>query len=168
MENASFRANEKFEWMVKTYKDTVYGVALTHTGSPADADDVFQEVFALCYRKNPLFADAEHCRAWLIRTTLNFARRVTSSSWRKKTVPLDAAENKGFEFALKEENRVFSALQSLRPKYRRVLYLFYFEELPTEQIARILKEKPGTVRMQLSRGRELVRSALKGEYFDEE
>ena len=161
MENFAFRADEKFEWMVESFKNTVYGIAITHTGNTADAEDVFQEVFSICFDKNPRFANEEHCKAWLIRTALNCSRRVSLSSWRKKTVPLDAAENVGFSFALPEENLVFDALKKLPPKYRRVLYLFYFEELPSDEIARTLKLKPGTVRMQLLRGRELMRNSLK-------
>ena len=55
-----------------------------------------------------------------------------------------------------------------RQDYRLPLYLFYFEELPTDRIAKILTLRPGTVRMRLSRGRDQLRELLKGDYFDEE
>ena len=51
--------------------------------------------------------------------------------------------------------------------YRLPLYLFYIQELSTEEIAKALSLRPGTVRMRLSRGREMLREALKGDFFDE-
>jgi RNA polymerase sigma-70 factor (ECF subfamily) len=49
--------------------------------------------------------------------------------------------------------------------YRNVLYLFYFQDLSVDRIGEILKIKPGTVRVQLKRGRELMREKLKNDYF---
>ena len=47
------------------------------------------------------------------------------------------------------------------------IYLFYFQGLTTQEIARALSIRPGAVRMRLSRGRERLRQTLKGDYFDE-
>lgn len=52
----------------------VYGFALARTGSRADADDVFQEVFLAYFQCGKHFREEEHRRAWLLRTTLNFSR----------------------------------------------------------------------------------------------
>ena len=38
-------------------------------------------------------------------------------------------------------------------------------ELSTQEIAKILAIRPGTVRMRLSRGRDQLRTLLKGDYF---
>ena len=44
---------------------------------------------------------------------------------------------------------------------REAVVLFYYEDLPTEEIARILGTTPGAVRVRLSRAREKLRSILK-------
>ena len=49
----------------------------------------------------------------------------------------------------------------------RPIYLFYFQELSTEEIAKALGIRPGAVRMRLSRGRDMLREMLKGDFFDE-
>lgn len=79
------------EDVIRAYTQTVYGVALTHTASRADADDVFQEVFAAYWRTKPTLNSEEHRKAWLIRTTLNFCLKSTQSSWAKKTVYVEGA-----------------------------------------------------------------------------
>lgn len=53
-----------------------------------------------------------------------------------------------------------SILLSLSIKYRRVLYLHYYEGYSTDEIASMLKINNSTVRTQLKRGRELLKSHL--------
>ncbi|MDR2532427.1 MAG: sigma-70 family RNA polymerase sigma factor [Oscillospiraceae bacterium] len=153
--------------IINTYKKTVYGTALSHTQNKFDADDVFQEVFLVYFKKNPTFQSEEHRKAWLIRTTLNLCKKVTLSAWRKKTTSLENAPEQSYQFVGKEENTVHSALRELPQKYGAVLYLFYFEEYKTEEIGKILKISTGNVRIRLKRGRDLMREKLKGEYFYE-
>lgn len=167
MEAQPLRAGGEMDEIIDRYQDTVYGLALARTGSRADADDVFQEVFLAYCQTKKTFRDEEHRKAWLLRTTLNLCRRVTSSAWRRKTVPLSQGEDIPVLFREPEENTVWQALQALTPEYRLPLYLFYFQELSTREIARVLSLRPGAVRMRLTRGREQLRERLKGVYFDE-
>ena len=167
MEALPLRAGGEMDQIIDRYQDTVYGLALARTGNRADADDVFQEVFLAYCQCGKVFRDEEHRKAWLLRTTINQSRRVTSSSWRQKTVPLSEREDAPVQFREPEENRVWEALQSLAEDYRLPIYLFYFQELSTQEIAKVLAIRPGAVRMRLTRGREQLREKLKGEYFDE-
>lgn len=167
MEQRPQRTGGELEETIHRYQNMVYGVALARTGSPADADDVFQETFLAYYRAGKTFREEEHRKAWLLRTALNLSRRITQSTYRKKVVPLEEGEEIPQPFREPEENRVWQALQSLAEDYRLPLYLFYFEELPTEQIARALSIRPGAVRMRLFRGRDRLRELLKGDYLDE-
>ena len=165
MSTEPLRTGGDWNVLIDRYQNMVYGLALARTGSREDADDVFQEVFLALFRSGKTFREEEHRKAWLLRTTLNQSRRVTSSAWRNRTVPLEEGEAVARPFRMSEENRVWEALQSLPEDYRRPLYLFYFEELPTDQIAKALGIRPGTVRMRLSRGREQLRTLLKGVEF---
>ena len=167
MEALPLRAGGEMDSVIDRYQNMVYGLALTRTGSRTDADDVFQEVFLAYCQCGKTFRDEEHRKAWLLRTTVNQSRRVTASSWRKKTVPLSEREDAPVQFREPEENQVWEALQALAKDYRLPIYLFYFQELSTQEIAEILAIRPGTVRMRLTRGREQLRKVLKGAYFDE-
>lgn len=165
MSELPLRADGEFAAILERYEKTVYGVALARTGNRADADDVFQEVFFAYFQSNKTFSDEEHRKVWLLRTTLNLSRRVVSSSWRKKTVPLSEREDRPITFRTAEQTELWSALASLSSDLRIPLYLFYFEDLPTQTIAKLLSLRPGAVRMRLSRGRERLRELLKGDYF---
>ena len=167
MNNQPQRASGEMEELIDRYQNMVYGLALAKTNSPADADDVFQEVFLACFQSGKIFRDEEHRKAWLLRTTLNISRRYTASTWRRKTVPLSEREDAPVLFREPEENLVWEAVQALDKAYRLPIYLFYFQELSTQEIAKVLSLRPGTVRMRLSRGRDMLREALKGDFFDE-
>lgn len=153
---------EPIEEVIETYKSLVYGIALTQTGHRFDADEVFQDVFLAYHRKEKIFRDAEHQKAWLIRVTLNYCKKIHRHSWNRRTVGIKEHHQGTVAFQLPEENGVFSALSELPDKYRTVLYLFYFQSYTTDEISSLLKIRGGTVRMRLTRGRELMRQKLEG------
>lgn len=153
--------------VIDLYSNMVHGIAMSYLGNSADADDAFSEVFLAYFKRNRTYNDETHRKAWLINTTKNCCKKILYSTWRKKTLPIETIENLEAPFALPEENLVFKALLKLDEKYRIPLYLFYFEQFSTEQIGAYTGRRAGTVRMQLTRGRELMREMLKGEYFDE-
>ena len=163
----TFVQNESIETVIQRYKGTVYSVALSYVNSRDDADDIFQEVFLIYFRTNPQFNDEEHRKAWLIRTTINCSKRVVDSTYRKRTVPLDEMEEESFQFQTKEENAVYVALQALPEKYRTVLHLFYFEDMSIEMICKVLDLKTSTVKVQLMRGREMMKEKLKEEGYND-
>ena len=163
----AFVQNESIETVIQRYKRTVYSVALSYVNSRDDADDIFQEVFLIYFRTNPQFNEEEHRKAWLIRTTINCSKRVVDSTYRKRTVPLDEMEEESFEFQTKEENAVYVALQALPEKYRTVLHLFYFEDMSIDMICKVLDLKSSTVKVQLMRGREMMKEKLKEEGYND-
>lgn len=144
--------------VVERWGDMVYRLALARTASVPDAEDVFQEVFLRYFRHEEKFHNDEYRKAWLLRCTLNRCKSLLASPWRKRTVPLETAEEVGVEDDYRE---VYSAVLSLPEKYRAVIHLHYFEGLSVAEIAAALNSAEGTVKSQLSRGRALLRDMLK-------
>lgn len=137
----------------------VYRLAFAQLRSRADADDVFQEVFLRYVEKEPVFESPEHEKAWFLRVTLNCCRNVWRAPWHRRHVPLD--ENLPFE--TRDEWGLHQKLCSLPPKYRVVLHLFYWEDMPTAQIAEITGAKPAAVRKQLERARAMMKEIIEEE-----
>ena len=131
------------EETVRRYSDMVYRLAFARTGNTADAEDVYQEVFLRYLRSDPQFTSEEHRKAWLLRVTINCAKKLHAAPWRRRTEPLS------------------ETLEAPSPdKYRTVLHLYYYEDMTTEEIARLLDRSPATVRSQLMRGRDRLRVLL--------
>ena len=143
---------------VNRWGDMVYRLALARTASVPDAEDVFQEVFLRYFRHEDRFHTDEYRKAWLLRCTINRCKSVTAAPWRRRTVPLETAEEVGVEDDYRE---VYSAVLSLPAKYRAAIHLHYFEGLSVAEMAQALGVPEGTVKSQLSRGRALLRDMLK-------
>ena len=144
---------------VDKHANMVYRIAFTQMKNKTDADDIFQEVFLKLCRSTVVFETDEHIKAWLIKVTINTCRKSFTSAWSKKTVELPEDleyidEHQDFE--------VVPAVQSLPMKYRTVIHLFYYEDMPVADIAKVLKSTVSTVTSQLSRARNLLRDKLKG------
>lgn len=149
---------------VDEFADMVYRIALVQVKSKADADDVFQEVFVRLVKHIHKLESKEHIKAWLIRVTINCAKKHLTSFWNRNVGSLEeeqGAEENGY--TIEEENPVRKAVLELPEKYRAVVHLFYFEELSVSEICKVLGQKESTVKSQLFRARELLRSRLEGE-----
>lgn len=145
------------DFAVRAYGAMVYRLAYAQLRSRHDADDVFQEVFLRYHRAAPAFTGEDHRRAWLLRVTVNCARSLAASPWRRRTVPLEDV----YACRDPEESGLDEALAQLPARYRTVIHLFYFEGYDTEEIAQILGRRPSTVRAQLTRARQRLAQVLK-------
>lgn len=148
--------------LVKKFFNMVYKIALSRTGDTHHAEDVVQETFLRFLKTDKEFETEEHVKAWLIRVAVNCSKNVFLSSWYKKTAPL----TEDITFDSPEKSDVYFATLALPQKYRTVIHLFYYEDMPVKQIAEVLGTKESTVKSQLHRGRELLKENLKGEYED--
>ena len=147
--------------VVRRYADTVYRLAYARTGSKADADDVFQEVFLRYVQKKPEINSEEHLKAWLIRVTVNCSRKLMSSFWNKHTEGL----NEAMIFDGVREYDLYYELMRLKPREREVIHLYYYESMKTEEIARALGVSEAAVRARLSRARKALRAFMKEEDY---
>jgi RNA polymerase sigma-70 factor (ECF subfamily) len=147
---------EQIERVIAENAETVYKLAYAKCGNRADADDVFQQVFLRYITKKPVFASAEHEKAWFIRVTVNCSKSLWSSAFRRKTQPLEG----DIAVEAPEDSGLVEYLAVLPEKYRVLIHLFYYEGLPTAEIARLLKRRESTVRMQLTRARRLLRELM--------
>ena len=62
-----------------------------------------------------------------------------------------------------EEGSLLAAVGLLPPKYRAVIYLYYYEGYAAKEIAQMLGENPATVSTRLNRGRAKLKTMLESE-----
>lgn len=158
--------------IIEKYADMVYRLAVNEAGSKEDASDVFQEVFLRLVKYQDRITSEEHLKAWLIRVTINCAKKNQGSFWKKNVGFYEEEDGKellyeksqlDYERVEDTDSPVSSAIRALPEIYRNVIYLFYYEELDIRQISEILGEKEATVKSRLHRARESLRGQLKGE-----
>lgn len=160
---------------IRAYSDMVYRIAFARAGTKADADDIYQEVFLRYIRRAPEFRDEEHAKAWFIKVAVNCSRKFLGGTSKKREVsgewltetetngPITSASSIGTTpeeriFADESKAELYRELQKLSADARLLLHLYYFEELKTAEIAKLMHRKETTVRVQLTRAREKLKA----------
>ncbi len=158
------RSEAETDRAIAQYSDMVQRICLCHLKSPADTDDVFQNVFLKYLLYDGGFDSPEHEKAWFIRVTLNACKDHLKSLFRRRTLPLDQWEEPA---AVEPEHReVLEAVLALPEKYRDAIYLHYYEGYSALELASILHTKENTVYSLLSRGRSMLKKSLGGDAVD--
>lgn len=146
---------QNIEELFRKYKDDVYRLALSYTRNPAEAEDVCQSVFVKGMEQPSITPGKE--KAWLMQVTANQCRNLLRSGWWKKTQPLEEA----LPAETGEDSGVYQAVMALPPKYRVVVYLRYYEELTTKEMAALLRISESNVTTRLNRARQMLKEFLK-------
>lgn len=149
------------EEAVDRYGVMVYRLALAQTTNPDDAEDVFQEVFLRLVRSRRSFESDEHLKAWLIRVTVNCSRSLWRTILRRGEIPMEDDLSCGEVQSPCGPSDVYESIMRLPPKYRVVIHLYYYEDLPIESIGAALKIGYGAAAKRLSRARKLLKQELK-------
>ena len=153
--------NQKAERMLTEYGNSVLRLAYSYLHNMADAEEVLQDTLVQLLKTTPILTTKEHEKAWLLHVAANISKNRLKYNTIRQTDELMEeliAENQD------DLSFVWEAVKALPDKYREVIHLFYHEGYQTNQIARILHMNESTVRSNLSRGREKLRSVLKEAY----
>ena len=149
----------RLEALIDQYENTLLRAALAILGDPYEAEDAVQDTFLRWLEKRPEFRDGGHEKAWLLTVCANGCKSRLRAMKRRPTIELldiyPAPDG--------DSGAVAEAVFALPANQRAAVHLFYYEGYSTEEIARMLGQRPGTVRSHLSRARETLRRELKGE-----
>ncbi len=148
---------------IDRYADMVYRLARSQMKNTTDADDLFQEVFVRLVSHIQDLESWEHVKAWLIRVTINCAKKHYAQYWNRNVDYMEEPErmaDEGDGYELPEEHPVRAAVQKLPPKYRLVIHLYYFEERSVAEIAQLTDQKETTIKSQMHRAREMLKSLV--------
>ncbi len=137
----------------------LYRVALSHTGIREDAEDMVQETFLKWLQARPEFESDEHEKAWLLRVLMNLCTNLVHKKGNRGQAELLDI----YPAQEQEELYLIEEVMRLPPLYRDAIYLFYYENYSTAEIARIMNQKESTVRSYLHRGRLKLRRWLENE-----
>lgn len=171
-------SEEEYVRYASLYMDMVLRIAVNYCKEFSDAEDITQDVFLKLYETRTDFADDEHVKRWLIRVTVNDCKNYLASAWRRRMQPMEfqkiesvletaGGNSEGVSEEDAETEALFEAVATLPEKYRSVVHLYYYEDYPVKEIARILQKKETTIQTRLMRARKMLKKQLKGAWQDE-
>jgi RNA polymerase sigma-70 factor (sigma-E family) len=134
------------------------------TGDPAVAEDIAQDAFVRVVGHLGHLRDASSFDAYLRRTVVNlaknhFRRRAVERGFLARAIQPEPTP--GPERHSVDRHTVVDALGRLPQRQRAAIVLRYYEDLPADEIALVLRCRPATVRSLVARGVQTLRSELR-------
>jgi len=152
---------ERAEYLVSHYTDMLLRVGYTWLNNLDDAKDVCQITLIKAWKEGKQFSDTAQETAWMIRVAINVCKNWKRSAWFRHRADMD--EGLSLTVTPPEEGGILEEIQSLPLKYRRVLYLKYYEGYEVKEIAALLGLRPALVSTHLARAKDKLRKRLKEE-----
>lgn len=152
---------EQFAQVVTEHSHAMFRAARAVLDSDADAEDAVSEAILRAWQAWGRLRKRESARAWLLKITVNCAYEFLRKT--NRTVVLEGLEHLAGTVEEKQYGDLWDAVLALPKRQRAVVVLFYYEDLPLAQIAKILGVAQGTVKSRLSRARGRLRELLNEE-----
>ena len=173
--------DQAFTHLVTRYKDSITNYLNMMVGDYDIAVDLCQETFLRVYRSINRYSNLYQFSTWIYRIATNLAideiryrKRRGQVFYRNILGSRPHSANDGPEFEIsdvrrnprdevlrKESGQVLSdAIRSLPEKYRTAFIMKEVQELPYEEIAKVLNCSAGTIKSRLHRARELLQRKL--------
>lgn len=164
--------------LMKTYRDPVYYMLLKMTGSTTDAEDLTIEAFGKAFRAIGSYTPNFAFSTWLFRIATNNCidyirkKRTVTVSMDSLYTDIDgeeiginiASENLDPEESIIDRQKkaaMRDIVSRLKPHYRILIELRYFDEKTYEEISEQLQMPIGTVKAKLFRAKEFLLQLVK-------
>lgn len=155
--------------IMDSYGQEILQLVYSYVKNKGLAEDLTQEIFIKCYKALHTYSGKSKLRTWLWRIAINHCKDYLKSWYNKNVVITDEepANNKTKKEMVEQvviqkeaDDELISAIMTLPIKYREVIYLFYYEELPIKEIAVLTEAGDNTVKTRLKRAKELLKERL--------
>lgn len=170
---------QAFADLMRCYREPLYLMLLKMTNSPDDANDLTLESFGKAFRNLHLFKPTKSFSAWLFsigaNTCLDFLRRRRIETVSISDICCHKGDDDPIEFPIPSDSptpeekvmndqrakMLHEAVEQMKPRYRQMIELRYFEELSYGEIAARTGLPMGSVKCQLLRAKNSLEEILR-------
>ncbi len=177
VQNAIKGDQKSYAELLGRYRDAIYFMLLKMVSNKIDADDLTIEAFGKAFKHLNQYSPSFAFSTWLFKIASNncidFLRKKKSGIIsidtpndqidQDQTIPLPANVLDPEEELIKSQklNIMRNIVCKLKPSYRKLIELRYFNELSYEEISQELELPIGTIKARLFRARELLYNIIK-------
>lgn len=166
--------------LLTRYRDGVFFTMLKMCNNKDDAEDLTIEAFGRAFKKLEQYSPDFAFSTWLFKIATNNAIDFIRKKKQTYAISLDnRSENSEYytdhsaniksttpdpeEMFIKKQKteQIRLLVDNLKPRYKSMIEMFYFQEMTHEEISVALKMPLGTIKAQLFRARDLLYNALK-------
>ena len=156
---------ERLERMALQYGKDLLRICFIYLRDYPTAEDAVQETFLKAIKSIDSFREASSEKTWLIRIAINCCRDYQRSAWNRhidshlsidRFPYLPSAPPSDEHFALT------AAIMKLKPKYKEVVLLYFYEGYSLKEIATMLDLTEGAVSIRITKAKMKLRQELEG------
>lgn len=136
----------------------MYRTAKAILHNETDVEDAVSEAVCRAFDKIHTIRQPKFFKTWLTRVVINCCYDILRQQ--KGLFPLEILPEEGRDDDLDTPLDVRQALQSLSENDRLAMTLFYLNDMPVKEIAKLLAISEGAVKMRLSHGRKKFRQTM--------
>ena len=159
---------DAFRVLVETHQARVIGTISKMLGSDAESEDLAQQVFIRVWKSAPRYRPTAKFTTWLFRITRNLVfnelrrRRHFVDQTEEISEATERAEKEPDQVLLEEELQlaIQDAINRLPESQRMAIILRRYEEMPYEEIAKVMGTTVPAVKSILFRARAELRQRL--------
>lgn len=167
--------------LLQRYRESVYFTMLRMCNNKDDADDLTIEAFGRAFKRLDQYTPTYAFSTWLFKIASNNAIDFLRNKKKNTALSLDAKmeNDEGQEFSKNIKSQTLDpeeyiikkqkvemlreVVEKLKPRYKELVKMRYYEELSYEEIAIKLDLPVGTVKAQLFRARDFLFNILKNQ-----
>ncbi len=163
--------------LMERYRDSIFHLCRKMVFNDDDADDLTIETFGKAFQRLDKYKPSFAFSTWLFKIASNHCidfirkKRINALSLDRG---ITTEEGRNIQFTVKDDapdpmetlekkqrvEKMRLVVSELKPRYRRLVELRYFEEYSYEEIAIELDLPLGTVKAQLYRARDILSSVM--------
>jgi len=166
--------NSGLEELVNLYNCSLVYFLNGYVKNITVAEDLAAQTFIkIMVNKNPFINEKYSFKTWLFKIGRNNAIDYLRKQSKSKCIAIDDVENELYdkccleEIILKSERKrqVHNALNMIKPEYKDIIFLLYFEEINYDEAGFILKKSNKQIKNLIFRAKQALKLILEKEGF---
>lgn len=152
------------EKLMSEYGDMVLKICYLYLKDYHLAEDAVQETFLKVLKSYDTFLGNSSERTWITRIAINCCKNIRRTRWfqycRNELTDISHTDGQDVSEEVVEKSAVLSAVFKLQASDREIIFLYYYEELKVEEIAKIIDKSKNATIQRLYRARKRLEKYL--------
>ena len=168
---------DRMELLIRSYGDSLLRLCTLYLRDPYLAEDALQDTYLKVWKYYHGFEGRAAEKTWITRIAINTCKSYLAAPWRQKvdatevTQILEEGLASGYRDgdAYEKLNNTLDLMQEimkLKDQYRLAILLYYYQEMPVPEIAKVMRRRENTIFSLLRRGREQLKDRLPLEVWE--
>lgn len=149
---------EAFLALINENRLNIYRIAKGILKEEKDVEDAIQNTVIKAFENIKNLKKDQFFKTWLIKILINECNSILRKD--KKYVPFDESLVNEKYYDTYKNMELINAIASLNEELKITTVLYYFEDISTVEIAKILEVAEGTVRSRLARARAKLKEII--------